>query len=50
MQNFEYASPSTLKEAAGHVDSMLKKARFTDEELEEVARDFRTWRKKTRNK
>jgi prevent-host-death family protein len=39
---------AALKEAAGHMDSMLKKARFTDEELEEVVRDFRSWRKKKR--
>lgn len=39
---------AALKEAAGHIDSLLKQAHFTDDELEEVVRDFRSWRKKKR--
>lgn len=39
---------AALKEAAAHMDAMLQRADFTDEEMNELSRDFRSWRKKKR--
>jgi prevent-host-death family protein len=40
------ANHAALKQAAAHVDAMLKRAGFTDRDTDEVARGFRAWRKK----
>ncbi len=37
---------AALKEAAAHMDAMLKRANFTEKELAEISRDFQSWRKK----
>lgn len=37
---------AALKEAAAHMDAMLKHANFTEKELAEISRDFQSWRKK----
>jgi antitoxin (DNA-binding transcriptional repressor) of toxin-antitoxin stability system len=39
---------AALKEAASKMDAMLKRAGFGDSQLNEVARDFRSWRKTSR--
>ncbi len=36
---------AALKEAAAHMDAMLKRANFTDAEMEGISTDFRSWRK-----
>ena len=37
---------AALKEAAIQMDAMLKRASFTEQEMEEISKDFRSWRKK----
>ena len=37
---------AALKEAAIHMDEMLKRANFTEDELEEISKDFGSWRKR----
>ena len=39
---------AALKEAAAKMDGMLKRAGFTDAQLDDVTRDFRAWRKTSR--
>ena len=39
---------AALKVAAAQMDALLKREGLTDAELDEVTRDFRTWRKKSR--
>ena len=39
---------AALKEAAIHMDTMLKDAHFTADELADISQDFRLWRKSSR--
>lgn len=39
---------AALKEAAAKMDGMLKRAGFSEAQLEDVTRDFRAWRKTSR--
>jgi antitoxin (DNA-binding transcriptional repressor) of toxin-antitoxin stability system len=39
---------AALKEAAAKMDGMLKRAGFSEAQLDEVTRDFRAWRKTSR--
>jgi antitoxin (DNA-binding transcriptional repressor) of toxin-antitoxin stability system len=39
---------AALKEAAAKMDRMLKRAGFSDAQLDDVTRDFRAWRKTSR--
>jgi hypothetical protein len=38
---------ASLKEAAAQMDAMLKRANLTANEIGDIAKDFRLWRKKT---
>jgi prevent-host-death family protein len=38
---------ASLKEAAAQMDAMLKRANLTTNEIGDIAKDFRLWRKKT---
>jgi hypothetical protein len=37
---------AALKAAASQVDAMLKAAKFDEKEIEEISKEFRSWRKK----
>ena len=37
---------AALKEAAAKMDALLQREGFTEQDLDEVTRDFRSWRKK----
>jgi hypothetical protein len=37
---------AALKEAAAHMDAMLRRANFTEKDLDGISKDFRSWRKK----
>ena len=37
---------AALKEAAVHMDAMLKRAKVTEREIDEISKDFRSWRKR----
>jgi hypothetical protein len=37
---------AALKEAAAHMDALLRRSNFAEKELEETSKDFRSWRKK----
>jgi antitoxin (DNA-binding transcriptional repressor) of toxin-antitoxin stability system len=39
---------ASLREAAVKMDSMLKKARFGEKDLDEVAKEFQAWRRRRR--
>jgi antitoxin (DNA-binding transcriptional repressor) of toxin-antitoxin stability system len=39
---------AALKEAAAKMDGMLKRAGFSEAQLDDVTRDFRAWRKSSR--
>ena len=39
---------AALNNAAAQMDALLKREGLTDAELDEVTRDFRRWRKKSR--
>jgi len=37
---------AALVEAAARMDEMLERAHITEKEIEEISKDFRSWRKK----